>query len=100
MTRSAVSSGRSSETSWGRSPVRKSTGEPGAPPRRRADVASMAWMSEKRRELDFALQLARPVVVQSRRVALRRREVDGREIASHEGSRRRARWRAERCRER
>ena len=61
----------------------------------------MAWMSEKRRELDFALLLARAVVVQSCGVdALRGREVDGREIASHEGSRRRARWRAERCRER
>ena len=52
------------------------------------------------RELDFALQLARAVVVQSRRVeALRGREVDGRELASHEGPRRRAR-RTERSRER
>ena len=52
------------------------------------------------RELDFALLLARAVVVQSRGVdALRRREVDGQEIRPHEVSRRRAR-RAERRRER
>ena len=53
------------------------------------------------RELDFALQLARAVVVQSRRVeALRGREVDGREIRSHEGPRRRARRRTKARRER
>ena len=70
--------------------------------RHAVEQTSRRWRACQRglRELDFALLLARAVVVQSRRVALRRREVDGREIASHEGSRRRARWRAERCRER
>ena len=47
------------------------------------------------RELDFALQLARAVVVQARSVALSRREVNGREIRPHEGPCRRPRGRAE-----
>ena len=52
------------------------------------------------RELDFALLLTGAVVVQSRRVEALRREVNGREIRPHEGPRRRARRRTERCRER
>ena len=47
----------------------------------------------------FLRPLTGAVVVQSRVDALRGREVDGRELASHEGPRRRAR-RTERSRER